>query len=112
MSSDNTARGDSAGIDGFDSEYSSLHFLALRQFDPIKLDKSMIDDIESREVSRLIVQSTKRVAIQEGAVLVSEGVENEVPFKILHRIGYDLFRGCLFHKSLTIESFERQYHVE
>lgn len=83
-------------LDDFGTGYSSLSMLKRLPFDFIKLDKSLIEDIDTSMKSRGIVEMTIRLASYLEMKPVIEGVEKEAQFDLLVNNKDIYFQGYLF----------------
>lgn len=99
-------------LDDFGSEYSNLYIVSALKFDEIKIDKSVIDDIETNDLARLTVENTRRICERTGAILVAEGVETEEQMNILKSIGCHMAQGYHINKPLSPKEFTEKYIVE
>lgn len=80
-------------IDDFGSGYSSLSYLKQLPASEIKLDRSLIEDIGTRESSKVIVQTAVNMAHTLGYQVVVEGVETEQTARLLKQLGCDKLQG-------------------
>lgn len=85
-------------MDDFGSGYSSLGVLKDYTFDEIKIDMSFLSS--SSEKSRIIIESTVRMAKAIGVRTLAEGVETEEQYQFLRSIGCEKVQGYLFGKPM------------
>ena len=90
-------------IDDYGTGFSSLGYLRDLRVHSLKLDKSFVVDLETREQNRVIVESTVQMAHALGLQVVAEGVETQWVENYLRAIGYDLGQGYLFARPMTAE---------
>jgi diguanylate cyclase (GGDEF)-like protein/PAS domain S-box-containing protein len=90
-------------IDDYGTGFSSLGYLRDLRVHSLKLDKSFVVDLETREQNRVIVESTVQMAHALGLQVVAEGVETPWVESYLRSIGYDLGQGYLFARPMTAE---------
>jgi diguanylate cyclase (GGDEF)-like protein/PAS domain S-box-containing protein len=90
-------------IDDYGTGFSSLGYLRDLRVHALKLDKSFVLDLETREQNRVIVESTVQMAHALGLRVVAEGVETPWVESYLKSIGYDLAQGYLFARPMTAE---------
>jgi len=83
-------------IDDFGSGYSNYERLLDFEPDIIKIDGSLVKNIETSEFSVSVVTSVIFFAKDQGMKVVAEYVENEAIFKILVDLGVDYFQGYYF----------------
>ncbi len=98
--------GFSVSLDDFGSQYSNLSLLSSIDFDELKFDKSMVDNIAVNEKSQVIM----RYAIDMGLSLndtisVAEGIETPEQLKLLLQMNCKYGQGYLFSKPIPIEEF-------
>ena len=90
-------------IDDYGTGFSSLGYLRDLRVHSLKLDKSFIVDLETREQNRVIVESTVQMAHALGLQVVAEGVETRWVEQYLRSIGYDLGQGYLFARPMAAD---------
>ncbi len=85
-------------IDDFGSGYSN--FIRIIEFQPdiIKIDGSLIEDLEHSLTNRKTVESIKMFADKIGAKTVAEYVINEETFNIVKELGIDFAQGFYIGK--------------
>ncbi len=97
----------SISMDDFGTGYSSMNYLRQYPFDELKIDRSFVNDIESKEKARRLVKATIDMAHGLGLKVVAEGVETEGQSQILKSMGCDIAQGFLFSRPLPAEDFNR-----
>lgn len=85
-------------IDDFGSGYAGLKLLASVQPDILKLDMSLIRNIDSSPGRHAILGGIIGIASTLGIALVAEGVETEEEVRLLSSGGIRLFQGYRFAK--------------
>ena len=90
-------------IDDYGTGFSSLGYLRDLRVHALKLDKSFVVDLESRDQNRVIVESTVQMAHALGLQVVAEGVESEWVEHYLRSIGYDIGQGFWFARPMAAE---------
>ena len=90
-------------IDDYGTGFSSLGYLRDLRVHALKLDRSVVVDLETRAQNRVIVESTAQMAHALGLHVVAEGVETKWVEDSLRSIGYDLAQGYLFARPMTAE---------
>lgn len=83
-------------LDDFGSGYAGLSLLADFQPDVIKLDRTLVADIDSSKPRRAIVAGVMATAGALGLKVVAEGVERREEVATLQDLGISLFQGFLF----------------
>lgn len=91
-----TAMGFSIAVDDLGAGYSSLSVLAELQPSFIKIDMSIVRDIDKEPQKRRLVDLLTRFAEATDALLVAEGVETAEEAAVLREIGAHLLQGYLF----------------
>jgi diguanylate cyclase (GGDEF)-like protein/PAS domain S-box-containing protein len=97
------ALGLSISIDDYGTGFSSLGYLRDLRVHALKLDKSFVVDLETRQQNRVIVESTVQMAHALGLQVVAEGVETEWVKNYLQSIGYDLGQGFWFARPMPAD---------
>jgi EAL domain-containing protein (putative c-di-GMP-specific phosphodiesterase class I) len=90
-------------LDDYGSGLSSLSYLKQIEADELKLDKSLIRALTTRD--RLILKSTIDLAHALGMSVVAEGVEDEATFAILSSLGCDDVQGYLIARPGALADF-------
>ncbi|MDF1877563.1 EAL domain-containing protein [Sulfurimonas sp. SAG-AH-194-L11] len=90
-------------IDDFGAGYSNYERLLDFQPDIIKIDGSLVKNIESSNFSVSIVKSIILFAREQKLTVIAEYVENEKIFHILKELGVDYFQGYYFGKPTSLE---------
>jgi EAL domain-containing protein (putative c-di-GMP-specific phosphodiesterase class I) len=90
-------------IDDYGTGFSSLGYLRDLRVHSLKLDKSFVVDLETRQQNRVIVESTVQMAHALGLQVVAEGVETKWVQDYLKSIGYDLGQGYLFARPMSAD---------
>lgn len=83
-------------IDDFGSGYSNFSYLAKLDIDFIKIDGSLIQNIDTDVNKRLAVESILYFAKNKGIKTIAEFVENESIFNTVVELGIDYSQGYLF----------------
>ena len=94
-------------IDDFGTGYSNLARLRSMPLDRVKLDPSLIADIEGSEKARVIVQAVVHLIKGVGCEIVAEAVENSAQADILRAMGCDTVQGFVFGEPM----FEDEYRA-
>ena len=96
-------------IDDFGTEYANLALLSAVEFDVLKLDKSMVDDVVNNTKARAIVGSIVELGKKMGIQIVAEGIETEEQLAVLRACGVELAQGFLFSKPISVNEYEKRY---
>lgn len=94
-------------IDDFGKGYSSLSMLKDIQADVLKIDISLLREIESKERSRIILESVINMANSLGMDVITEGVETEEQLQALTGMGCHHFQGYYFSRPIPAAEFGR-----
>jgi EAL domain-containing protein (putative c-di-GMP-specific phosphodiesterase class I) len=92
-------------LDDFGTGYASLNYLLTFPFDKIKIDRSFVTDLESRQEAQAIVGAVISLANQLGMCTLAEGVEEEAQLQQLRAHGCEMVQGWLFGKAMPAEHY-------
>ncbi|NRA22166.1 MAG: bifunctional diguanylate cyclase/phosphodiesterase [Oceanospirillaceae bacterium] len=94
-------------LDDFGSGYTTLIQLIDYPIDIVKIDKCMIDRIESHD--NTIVSSLTTLCQANGYSVTAEGVENLAQTKILKSLGVNSMQGFYYCKPLPLAALKLKY---
>lgn len=94
-------------VDDFGTGYSSLSYLRDLPIDELKLDRSFVSPMADDARAAALVASTIGLAHSLGLRMVAEGVDNEVTYAELKRLGCDQAQG--FFMSRAVPAAELDY---
>jgi diguanylate cyclase (GGDEF)-like protein len=94
-------------IDDFGTGYSSLSYLRDLPIDELKLDRSFIFPMADDARAGALVASTIALAHSLNLRMVAEGVENEIPYAELARLGCDQAQGFFMSKPVPAVELDR-----
>jgi diguanylate cyclase (GGDEF)-like protein/PAS domain S-box-containing protein len=100
------ALGFKVAMDDFGTGYSSLSYLRHLPLDTIKIDRSLITDMEHSEDVAMIARAVVGLCQNLRKTVVAEGVENQAQFDMLCAHGCDQFQGYLLSKPLSLEALQ------
>ena len=83
-------------VDDLGAGYAGLTTFALLEPEFVKLDMSLIRDIERSPTKRKVVRSMVNLSQDMGMLVVGEGIETEQERDVLIELGCDLLQGYLF----------------
>ncbi len=83
-------------LDDFGTGYSSLNYLTKMPINTLKIDKSFIDYICTREKDASIAKSIIQLAHRLNINVVAEGVENADQLAVLKEMKCDIIQGFIF----------------
>jgi diguanylate cyclase (GGDEF)-like protein len=99
------ADGARIAIDDFGTGYSNLARLRSMPLDRVKLDPSLILDIDTSEKARVVVQAVIQLIKGVGCEVVAEAVETAAQADILRAMGCDTVQGYVFAAPMFEEEF-------
>jgi diguanylate cyclase (GGDEF)-like protein len=94
-------------IDDFGSGYSNFAHVMNLDIDFIKIDGSLIKNIDRDKVSKEIVELLSLFAKKENIKTIAEFVHNETVFEIVKKIGIDCAQGFYLYEPLPFPIFEK-----
>jgi EAL domain-containing protein (putative c-di-GMP-specific phosphodiesterase class I) len=99
------ADGARIAMDDFGTGYSNLARLRAMPLDRVKLDPSLIADIETSEKARVVVQAVIQLIKGVDCEVVAEAVETVAQADILRAMGCDTVQGFVFAEPMFEEEF-------
>jgi diguanylate cyclase (GGDEF)-like protein len=93
-------------LDDFGTGYSSLASVARFPLDVLKLDRSIVRDLDNDPRSERVAAAVIELAHGLDMEVVGEGVDNDPQAEALRRIGCDELQGFLFSPSLLLDDLE------
>jgi diguanylate cyclase (GGDEF)-like protein len=99
------ADGARIAIDDFGTGYSNLARLRSMPLDRVKLDQSLIADIDTNAKARVIVQAVIQLIKGVGCEVVAEAVETVGQADILRAMGCDVVQGFIFAPAMFEDEF-------
>ncbi|MEJ2576169.1 MAG: EAL domain-containing protein, partial [Gammaproteobacteria bacterium] len=101
------AMGIEISIDDFGTGHSSLAYLSRLPVSELKIDRTFVQGMLSRDIDRTIVRATVDLGHNLGLKVVAEGVESVEEFEALTAIGCDLVQGYLLGRPVHAAEMER-----
>ncbi len=105
-----TRYGFPVSLDDFGSGHSNLSVLTSSDFDEVKIDKSIVDDIvcnnKSLAIAQLVVNMCRSFNIEHS---VAEGIEYTEQYNLLKSLNCTIGQGYFFDKPLPIPEFTDKY---
>lgn len=98
--------GVSISMDDFGTGYSSLASLKAIPFDVLKIDRSLVCDVNENDTSRRIAGAIVAMGKALKMIVLAEGVENVEQTKLLTEIGCDLAQGYYYSKPCPASEIE------
>lgn len=99
--------GATIAIDDFGSGYSNLARLKDMPLDRVKIDRSIVADVDRSEGARTIVSAVIHLIHGIGCEVICEGVERQEQIDVLRAIGCDTFQGFAFSAAMPEQEFLR-----
>lgn len=96
-------RGFRIAVDDYGVGYSSLSLLRSLPLDEIKIDRSLLRDLESSPGAHAILESSVHLFHELGFQVVAEGVETAGQAALLTRMGYDTLQGYHFARPMPMD---------
>ncbi len=97
--------GVSITVDDYGTGVCSLSHLAESPVDAVKIDKSLIAQLESGAANRAACAAAAAMARELGLKVIAEGVETAAQAKILRAQGCDYLQGYVFSRPLFADDF-------
>lgn len=94
-------------IDDFGSGYSNFNYLLKLQADYIKIDSSLIKDLDTDANARILVKTIVNFAKELGILTIAEYVENSTIYKIVEELGIDYSQGYFFSAPTQYPNFNK-----
>ena len=95
-------------IDDFGTGYSSLAYLKRLPAGKLKIDRTLIGEIDSSPRDAGVARAVIQIAHELGLTTVAEGVETHRQAQLLESFGCDLAQGFLYSRPVAPEQFEAQ----
>lgn len=94
-------------LDDFGTEYSNLSILTDVEFDEVKFDKSLVDEICTSGRNQIVLGRLIQMCRQlQQSRIVAEGIESAGQVDILKSYGCDCGQGYYFHKPMPLEELQ------
>ncbi|MBO9576880.1 MAG: EAL domain-containing protein [Sphingobium sp.] len=95
-----TGIGAALSLDDFGTGFSSLSHLCRHRFDTIKIDRSFLNEVESRSESRAVIQAISGLASSLHLTVVAEGIETYEQLRYIVKQGCSAGQGYFFAKPM------------
>lgn len=99
-------------VDDYGTGLSTLEYLRAIPSNEVKIDRSLISQIDYSAESRMIVNSTIQMVHSLGRSVVAEGVESEAILKLVSQMGCDKAQGYLISKPMRFRDLWSMIGVE
>jgi EAL domain-containing protein (putative c-di-GMP-specific phosphodiesterase class I) len=104
------ALGVAIAMDDFGTGYSSLSTLQAFPFDKLKIDKSFVEKIESRQQASVIVTAVLGLGKSLAIPVLAEGVENEAQVSFLSSENCDQAQGYYFGRPVPLSDIKHMVY--
>lgn len=94
-------------LDDFGTGHSSLSFLGSMPIDVIKIDKSFINDAQTSEFKKGLIQVIVQIAVLFNMKVVAEGVETLAQSDLVTSLQCDRGQGYLYGRAMSADSISR-----
>lgn len=101
--------GFTVSIDDFGTEFANLSLLSAVEFDVLKLDSSLVEDVGFNLRAQTVVKTIVGICKEMHIEVVAEGIETEDQLTALRACGVELAQGYLFSKPISMEEYENKY---
>lgn len=95
--------GCNVGVDDFGAGYSNFNMLVNLKISYVKIDGSLIKNIDSSENQKIIVKTITEFAKRFGFATVAEFVSSEEIYKQIKELGVDYCQGYYFDAPLSFD---------
>lgn len=93
-------------LDDMGTDYSSIRLLPLVGVDTVKIDRSFILMLNTKE-GKILVDHLIKMCHELNQKTIAEGVEDNETREILYQMGCDMYQGYLLSKPLPVKEFEK-----
>ena len=105
-------KGFKISMDDFGTGYSSLSLLTKMPIDTLKIDKSFVDTIntkDEREEDMIVLSHIISLAKELGFACLAEGAESKDQVDRLRTFGCEIIQGYYYSKPIPIADYEEKY---
>jgi EAL domain-containing protein (putative c-di-GMP-specific phosphodiesterase class I) len=106
-----TRTGIRVALDDFGTGYSNLRSLVGLPFSKIKLDRSLISEMETSDRVAMLVSTLVQWARASNLEIVAEGVETEMQSLLLKSLGCSSLQGFLFGRAMSARNLEKRLEL-
>lgn len=103
------SQGVKISMDDFGKGYSSLNYLSKLPIDTLKIDRSLIINLDKNSKNVAIIKSIIAVAKSLNIKVLAEGIETESEFTKLKELGCDYIQGYLIGKPMPTSDFQQNF---
>ncbi|PYE82291.1 putative bifunctional diguanylate cyclase/phosphodiesterase [Pseudoroseicyclus aestuarii] len=99
-------------LDDFGTGYASLEHLRRIEFDELKLDTALVQDLGQHHAAEVLVNAVMSIAYGLGIDVIAEGVETEQQHAMLLALGCRYAQGYRFGKAIDLQSLRVRMEAE
>ena len=103
------SQGIKISMDDFGTGYSSLSWLSNLPIDTIKIDRSLIANLDNNSKNKVIIKSIIAVADSLNIKVIAEGIETKTELDTLKELGCDYIQGYLIGKPMSTSDFQDNF---
>ena len=106
------SRGFKISMDDFGTGYSSLSLLTKMPIDTLKIDKSFVDNVATKNERKediIVLQHIITLAKELGFVCLAEGAESKNQVDRLRTLGCEIIQGYYYSKPIPISEYDKKY---
>lgn len=96
-------------LDDFGVSFSNLSILSILQFNTLKIDRSIVEDICKNERLQVIIKGLIEVCHLLDIEVIAEGIETKKQMKTLFYLGCDSIQGYLIGRPIAEDAYEKVY---
>ncbi|WP_298838302.1 putative bifunctional diguanylate cyclase/phosphodiesterase [Clostridium sp.] len=105
------SKGIKISMDDFGTGYSSLSWLSKLPIDTIKIDRSLITNLDNNSKNIAIIKAIIAVADTLDIKVIAEGIETETEFSTLKELGCQFIQGYLIGKPMPSSDFQHKFII-
>ncbi|WP_268064234.1 EAL domain-containing protein [Clostridium estertheticum] len=98
-------------MDDFGTGYSSLSWLSKLPIDTIKIDRSLIINLDNNSKNIVIIKAIIAVADSLDIKVIAEGIETETELLTLKELGCQYIQGYLIGKPMMASDFQKKFII-
>lgn len=93
-------------MDDFGMGHSSMLYLQTNEFAVVKLDGSLVREIETNPRSKDIIKGIQEMSASLNYVTIAEYVENEAQVNVLQELGCHIYQGWYYSKAIPLQELK------
>ncbi|MBU3073481.1 EAL domain-containing protein [Clostridium estertheticum] len=105
------SKGIKISMDDFGTGYSSLSWLSKLPIDTIKIDRSLIINLDNNSKNIVIIKAIIAVADSLDIKVIAEGIETETELLTLKELGCQYIQGYLIGKPMVASDFHKEFII-